>query len=170
MTEMGYNVSKLQIRSCDDNKIYKIKLPDEDKSMKEKFENTIIARIDKGEDIVEQVKNIALKENIKLAYLTGIGAAGKVTAGVFDTKEKVFKGHTWEGDLEIVSIGGNINTMNGETYTHFHISVADEAGNVYGGHLTEAVISGTGELVLTEIEGTVDRKFDEEIGLNLFEF
>ena len=30
-----------QIRSCDDNKIYKIKLPDEDKSMKEKFENTI---------------------------------------------------------------------------------------------------------------------------------
>ena len=42
--------------------------------------------------------------------------------------------------------------MNGETYTHFHISVADEAGNVYGGHLTEAVISGTGELVLTEIE------------------
>ena len=51
--------------------------------------------------------------------------------------------------------------MNGETYTHFHISVADEAGNVYGGHLTEAV---------TEIEGTVDRKFDEEIGLNLFEF
>jgi len=78
--------------------------------------------------------------------------------------------HTWEGDLEIVSIGGNINTMNGETYTHFHISVADEAGNVYGGHLTEAVISGTGELVLTEIEGTVDRKFDEEIGLNLFEF
>ena len=71
---------------------------------------------------------------------------------------------------EIVSIGWNINTMNGETYTHFHISVADESGNVYGGHLTEAVISGTGELVLTEIEGTVDRKFDEEIGLNLFEF
>ena len=60
--------------------------------------------------------------------------------------------------------------MNGETYTHFHISVADESVNVYGGHLTEAVISGTGELVLTEIEGTVDRKFDEEIGLNLFEF
>src|SRR5699024_2766963 len=115
-------------------------------------------------------KFVAEKEKIKLAYLTGIGAAGKVTAGVFDTKEKVFKGHTWEGDLEIVSIGGNINTMNGETYAHFHISAADEQGNVFGGHLQEAVISGTGELVLTEINGTVDRKFDEETGLNLFEF
>ena len=38
------------------------------KKMKyKKFENTIIARIDKGEDIVEQVKNFALKENIKHA-------------------------------------------------------------------------------------------------------
>ena len=39
-----------------------------------KFENTIIARIDKGEDIVEQVKNIALKENIKLASIQALGA------------------------------------------------------------------------------------------------
>lgn len=135
-----------------------------------KFKNQYVIRLDRDEEIVESLKKIADKENIKLAYLTGIGAVGKVTAGVFDTKEKVFKGHTWEGDLEVVSIGGNINTMNGETYVHFHISAADEQGNVFGGHLQEAVISGTGELVLTEIDGTVDRKFDEEIGLNLFDF
>ena len=135
-----------------------------------KFENQYVIRLDRGEEIVESLKTIAEKENIKLEYLTGIGAVGKVTAGVFDTKEKVFKGKTLEGDLEVVSIGGNINTMNGETYVHFHISVADEQGSVFGGHLQEAVISGTGELVLTEINGNVDRKFDEEIGLNLFEF
>lgn len=135
-----------------------------------KFENQYVIRLDRGEEIVASLKTIAEKENIKLAYLTGIGAVGRVTAGVFDTKEKVFKGRRWEGDLKVVSIGGNINTMNGETYIHFHISVADEQGNVFGGHLQEAVISGTGELVLTEMNGTVDRKFDEEIGLNLFEF
>ncbi len=135
-----------------------------------KFKNQYVIRLDRGEEIVESLKEIAGKENIKLAYLTGIGAVEKVTAGVFDTKEKVFKGHTWEGDLEVVSIGGNINTMNGETYVHFHISVADERGNVFGGHLQEAVISGTGELVLTKIDGEVDRTFDEEIGLNLFDF
>ena len=135
-----------------------------------KFKNQYVIRLDRGEEIVESLKKIADKENIKLAYLTGIGAVGKVTAGVFDTKEKVFKGHTWEGDLEVVSIGGNINTMNGETYVHFHISVADEQGNVFGGHLQEAVISGTGELVLTEIDGREDRKFDEEMGRNVFDF
>lgn len=135
-----------------------------------KFGNQYVIRLDRGEEIVGKLKEVAEKEEIRLAYLTGIGAVGSVTAGVFDTKEKTFKGHTWNGDLEVVSIGGNINTMNGDIYTHFHISVADEQGNVFGGHLNEAIISGTGELVLTEIDGSVDRRFDEEIGLNLFEF
>ncbi|MCI5623754.1 MULTISPECIES: PPC domain-containing DNA-binding protein [Anaerostipes] len=135
-----------------------------------KFDDHYVIRLDRGEEIVAKLKEVAQKEGIKLAYLTGIGAVGKVTAGVFDTKEKEFKGHTWEGDLEVVSIGGNINTMNGDTYAHFHISIADEEGHVYGGHLTEAVISGTGEMVLTEIRGNVDREYDEEIGLNLFKF
>ena len=135
-----------------------------------KFDDHYVIRQDRGEEIVAKHKEVAQKEGIKLAYLKGIGAVGKVTAGVFDTKEKEFKGHTWEGDLEVVSIGGNINTMNGETYAHFHISIADEEGHVYGGHLTEAVISGTGEMVLTEIKGNVDREYDEEIGLNLFKF
>ena len=135
-----------------------------------KFDDHYVIRLDRGEEIVAKLKEVAQKEGIKLAYLTGIGAVGKVTAGVFDTKEKEFKGHTWEGDLEVVSIGGNINTMNGEIYAHFHISIADEEGHVYGGHLTEAVISGTGEMVLTEIKGNVDREYDEEIGLNLFKF
>lgn len=54
--------------------------------------------------------------------------------------------------------------MNGETYTHFHISVADEARNVYGGHLTEQMISGTGELVLTEIEGQLTASLMKKSG------
>lgn len=61
------------------------------KKMKyKKFENTIIARIDKGEDIVEQVKNIALKENIKLASIQALGAINDFTVGVFKTKEKKY--------------------------------------------------------------------------------
>ena len=55
-----------------------------------KFNNQYVIRIDKGEEICAKLKEVAQKENIKLAYLTGIGAAGKVPAGVFDTKEKVF--------------------------------------------------------------------------------
>ena len=60
--------------------------------------------------------------------------------------------------------------MNGEPYIHLHMSAGDADGNVRGGHLSRAVISATGELVVTVIDGEIDRKFDPEIGLNLFYF
>ncbi|MBS7009487.1 PPC domain-containing DNA-binding protein [Anaerostipes sp.] len=135
-----------------------------------KFGNHYVIRLEKGEEIVAKMKELCEKENVKLASLSGIGAVNKVTAGLFKTKEKKYVSKTYEEDMEIVSLGGNVSCMNGETYLHFHISVANEAGEVRGGHLTEAYISATGELILTEIEGSADREYSEEIGLNLFKF
>ena len=43
-----------------------------------RFENTIIARIDKGEEILEQVKIIALTENIQLASVQALGAVANL--------------------------------------------------------------------------------------------
>ena len=53
-----------------------------------RFKDTIIARIDKGEEILEQVKAIALQENIKLASVQALGAVNHFIAGVFKTDEK----------------------------------------------------------------------------------
>ena len=53
-----------------------------------RFGNTIAARIDKGEEILEQVKAIALKEEIKLASIQALGAVNQFTVGVFKTDEK----------------------------------------------------------------------------------
>ncbi len=135
-----------------------------------RFGNHIIARIDRGEEILDQVKNIALKENIKLAGISAIGAVGEVTAGVFRTGEKKYYSNDFKGDFEITSLTGTITTMNGEFYSHLHISVGDTEGRVWGGHLNRAVVSATCEMVITIINGTVERKFSEEVGLNLFNF
>lgn len=135
-----------------------------------KFNNTIIARIDKGEEILEKIKEISLKENIKLANINALGATNDFTVGVFKTSEKKYYSNNFKGDFEIVSLTGTINTMNGEFYTHIHFSAGDSEGKVFGGHLNRAIVSATCEIVIHIIEGTVDRRLDEEIGLNLFEF
>ena len=135
-----------------------------------KFDSTIIARIDKGEEILEKVKEIALKENIKLASISALGAVNDFTVGVFKTDEKKYYSNSFQGYFEITSLTGTINTMNGEFYTHIHMSAGNEKGEVFGGHLNRVVVSATCEMVITIIDGSVDRYFDEEIGLNLFKF
>lgn len=135
-----------------------------------RFDNACIVRMDKGEEILEQVKALALKENIRLASVQALGAVNDFTVGVFKTAEKRYDANTFQGDFEIVSLTGTISTMNGEFYAHLHMSVGDGQGRVFGGHLNRAVISATCEMVVSVIPGTVDRAFSEEIGLNLFKF
>lgn len=135
-----------------------------------RFNNTIVARIDKGEEILTKMKEIALKENIKLANINALGAVGNFTVGVFNTTEKKYYSNNFKGDFEIVSLTGTINTMDGEYYNHIHFSAGDDKGHVFGGHLNEAIVSATCEMIINIIDGNVDRYKDEEIGLNLFKF
>lgn len=135
-----------------------------------KFENTIIARIDKGEEIIEQIKEIAIKEEIKLASIQALGAVGQFTIGIFKTDEKQYLSNEFNGDFEIVSLTGTINTMDNKFYCHLHMSVGNEKGEVFGGHLNRAIVSATCEMVITIISGIVDRYYDEEVGLNLLKF
>ena len=135
-----------------------------------RFANTIVARIDKGEEILEQIQKIAEKEQIALASIRALGATDDFTVGVFKTGEKKYYANEFRGDHEIVSLTGTISTMNGQFYAHLHMSAGNEQGQVFGGHLNRAVVSATCEMVIEVIDGQVERAFDEEIGLNLFRF
>ena len=135
-----------------------------------RFDNHIVVRMDRGEEILEQLAIVAGKEDIRLASVQALGAIDDFTVGVFHTKEKKYESNRFQGSFEIVSLTGTISTMNGAYYAHLHMSAGDEKGAVFGGHLNAARVSATCEMVITRIEGTVDRAFSEEIGLNLFRF
>jgi len=135
-----------------------------------RFGSTIIARLDKGEEILEQLEVISKKENILLASVSALGATNDITVGVFATGEKKYYANHFTGDMEIVSLTGTVSTMDGKYYAHLHMSAGDHKGHVFGGHLNRAVISATCEMVITVIDGQVDREFNEAIGLNTFRF
>ena len=135
-----------------------------------RFGGTLVARIDRGEEILASLREIALRENIRLAQISAIGAVGDFTVGVFHTAEKQYHANRFQGDWEIVSLSGSITQMNGEYYAHLHMSAGGTDGAVVGGHLNEAVVSATCELFITVLDGTVERRFSPEVGLNLFDF
>ena len=133
-----------------------------------KFGNKYIVRLDKGEEIVETLKEFCSHQDIKLGWIKGIGAVGEATIGLFETREKIYHSVDLKGDYEITSLLGNISTMDGETYLHLHATLGDSEYRVQGGHLSRGIISATGEFVIESIEGEVDREFNDEIGLNLY--
>ena len=135
-----------------------------------RFGNNIVVRMDRGEDIVEQVKVLAEREQIRLASVQALDAVNDFTVGVFNTETKVYGSNRFQGPYEIVSLTGTIDTMDGKFYTHLHMSAGNAQGQVFGGHLNRAVISATCEMIVTVIDGQVDRQFSEEIGLNLLKF
>ena len=135
-----------------------------------KFGDTYIVRMDPGEEILTQLKVFAEQEGVKLASVTALGAVKDFTVGVFDTGAKVYKSNRVQGVYEIVSLVGTINTMNDAFYCHLHMCAADQEGHAFGGHLNEAVISATCELVVTCLPGRTDRVFSDEVGLNLISF
>jgi len=133
----------------------------------ERLGNKVVVRIDKGEEIVDALKTICKKLDIKLGSIVGIGATDKVTIGLLNTKTKKYQSKEFTGDHEIAPLVGNITLMNGEVYLHLHATICNVEHKALGGHLTSAVVSAMFEGIIDIIEGQVTREYNDEVGLNL---
>ena len=135
-----------------------------------KFNNKIIVRIDKGEEIVKSLTKVCQDNNITLGSISGIGATNKVTIGLFDVATKKYHSKELIGNYEIAPLSGNISTMDNKIYLHLHINLCDSNHNSFGGHLNSAIVSATCECIIDIIDDKIDRKLDKDIGLNLMDF
>lgn len=134
-----------------------------------KYEKTFFIRFEPGEEILTGLKSFCDNENVKLATVQAIGAINKVIIGFYDLSKKEYFPRTITGDHEITSLNGTITEMNDSAYIHLHITIADEENKVIGGHLNEAIVSATCEMVVTEISGKVNRYYNKDIGINLLD-
>lgn len=135
-----------------------------------RFGDTVLLRIDRGEEIIETVKRVAEKERIRLASVEALGAVDDFTVGVYDVAAKRYDSKTFTGAFEIASLVGTITEKDGAFYQHLHMSAGNRDCEVFGGHLNRAVVSVTCEMVIRVLSGAVDRAPDPETGINLIRF
>ena len=135
-----------------------------------RFNSVLAVRLNKGEEITGALLKLIEKEKLTAGSISGIGATDDFCVGVFDLQTKCYKRFEYSGNHEIVSLCGNISAMNGAPYLHLHISCADADGRMVGGHLLSAKISLTAEILIHIAEGSIERRRDEELGINLWEF
>ncbi len=134
------------------------------------FEKTLVARLNRGEEILESIEKLCKEYNITAGSIQAIGACDKVKVGLYEVEERKYIPTIIEKEIELTNLTGNISTKAGELYLHLHATFGDEKGCAFGGHLNYARISGTCEIFINIINGYISRAFDDETGLNVIDF
>jgi predicted DNA-binding protein with PD1-like motif len=125
---------------------------------------------DKGDEVVEELTGFAKREGLGAAHLTAIGALREVTLGFFDPKRKEYRRIPVREQVEVLSLLGDVALDDSdEPRVHAHVVVGKSDGTAHGGHLMEAHVWPTLELILTEPPEHLRRRPDPESGLALID-
>ena len=124
----------------------------------------ITKRLKPGEDLRVEIEKLVKDNNARAGVvLSLVGSLSKASLRMADGKTV----KSWNEPFEIVAATGTVS-VNG---CHIHISVADNEGNVFGGHLKEGcAVKTTAEAVLLIFEDAIYKRIpDKETGYNELE-
>lgn len=123
--------------------------------------------LDPGDEAVDCLLAFAREHRVTAAAFTGIGAFRDVTLGFFDVQRKDYERIRIDEQVEVVTLVGNFATKDGEAKLHPHAVVSKRSGQAFGGHLLEAHVRPTLEVVVTEVPAQLRRETDPATGLPL---
>lgn len=128
--------------------------------------DAFIIRLEKGDELFASLLPFIEKKRIRAGYFNAIGAVRKVTLGFYHLGKKEYSWRSFE-ECEVVALTGNIAILKGKPLIHAHGVFSDKAFVCCGGHIKEAIAQPTMEIILTPLPGKIERKFSNEMGLNL---
>ncbi|HXT56173.1 MAG TPA: PPC domain-containing DNA-binding protein [Candidatus Eisenbacteria bacterium] len=132
-------------------------------------QSTYALIFDKDEEFVAGLTSWAKENKLGGSHFTAIGAFREVTLGYFDRGKKDYQKIPVPEQVEVLSLIGDIALTNGVPQIHAHVVVGKSDGSAHGGHILEARVWPTLELILTESPKHLCRKYDPETGLALID-
>jgi uncharacterized protein len=130
-------------------------------------QRTFAVVFDHGDEVLENLLAFAKENRLSAAEFTGIGAFSAAVLGYFDWQRKDYTRIPVDEQVEVLSLTGNIALADGEPKLHPHVVVGKADGSAHGGHLLEAHVRPTLELIVTESPAHLQRRSDPETGLAL---
>ena len=124
--------------------------------------------LDRGDEITTSLAQFVADEGLEGGVIRGIGGVTNVTLGFFDIWQKEYLRKEFNDFYELAALIGDISLVDGKPFCHLHAVISDSDMNAFGGHLLNAEISVTCEIVVTPGQ-PVHRKLNKEIGLNLID-
>lgn len=133
-------------------------------------ERTFALVFETGEEVVAALLRFASEKGLAGAHLTAIGAFQRVTLGFFDPARKEYKPISIEEQVELLSLVANIaRNDEGEAKLHAHVVVGKADGTAHGGHLLEALVRPTMEILVVESSKHLRRRMRDDVGVALLD-
>jgi predicted DNA-binding protein with PD1-like motif len=131
-------------------------------------QKTYVLVLEKGDETVSSIEGFVRDHGVGAAQLTGLGAFSDAVLGFFDWEAKDYRKIPVQEQVEVVSLLGDVAIgLDGKPSLHPHVVVSRSDGTAMGGHLLEAHVRPTLEVVLTESPRHLHKRKDEESGLAL---
>lgn len=123
---------------------------------------------ERGDEVAEGLLQVAKDERLEGSQLTGIGALQDVVLGYWDWDTKDYKRIGVREQVEVLSLIGNVALgPDGTPKVHAHIVIGKADGSAHGGHLLEAHVRPTLEVIVTELPSHLQRRTNPETQLPL---
>ncbi|HXG21042.1 MAG TPA: PPC domain-containing DNA-binding protein [Methylomirabilota bacterium] len=132
-------------------------------------EKTFVVVFDKGDEVISGLHQFAQRHAITAAHLTAVGAVCDVVLGYFARERKDYQPIPLQEQVEVLSLIGNIALAKGQPKVHAHVVVGKADGTAHGGHVLEAHVWPTLEVVVVETPHHLRRMLDGETGLALIQ-
>ena len=124
--------------------------------------------LETGEEVVSTLEQFVKANDIRMSSFTMMGAVSHAELGYYTLSEKQYHWKTFDGEFEILGATGNVTNFQEEPVIHLHTTLSGADFIAFGGHVRRAIVAATCEIVMTTEEGTLERTFDDRVGLNLW--
>ena len=129
------------------------------------FRKIHVFRVKPKQELLTEVTRYCHENGIASAVIIGIiGSVEKARLNYLVSLPGKYESVEYPGPLEIVCAQGSV-ALQEEPIIHIHISLSKQ-GLCQGGHLAEAVVFSTAEVVIGELDYQLHRELDDYTGLN----
>lgn len=128
---------------------------------------TFAVIFDKGDEVMAGLLEFAKQHGLDAGHLTAIGGFSTATLGYFDRERKEYTHIPIHEQVEVLSLVGDVALDKGQPKIHAHVVVGKADGTAWGGHILEAHVWPTLEVIVVESPAHLRRRSDPETGLAL---
>lgn len=131
---------------------------------------TYVVVLEPGEEAFGAIRAFAAKEAVDGAQVSAIGAFSDAVVGFFDFGRKDYARILIDEQCEVLSALGDVaEGDDGMPSLHMHVVLGLSDGSCRGGHLLEAHVNPTLEVMVTETPKGLRRRRREGMGVALID-